>query len=86
MATNSIKNAKIFLSKTDRKLGGVFGGLAERYDIDPTLLRLAWIIVTIFTGFFPGVIGYVVAWIIIPEKPSSKKARTAERIERAVEE
>ncbi len=60
---------KIHLSKTDRKLGGVLGGIGETFTIDPTLLRLIFVFVTLLTGIVPGVLTYLVAWLIIPEAP-----------------
>ena len=49
-------------------LGGVCGGLAEYLDTDTTLVRLVWALLTIVTGLIAGIIGYLVAWIIVPEK------------------
>lgn len=60
---------KLYRSKSDKMLAGVFGGLAEYFDTDATLLRLAWVVITVFTGFFPGIIAYIIAAIIIPQKP-----------------
>lgn len=61
---------RLYLSKSDKKLAGVCGGIGEFFEVDSTLIRLSWIIVTILTGFFPGVVGYIVAAIVIPERPS----------------
>lgn len=47
-------------------LGGVLAGIASRYDWDPTLLRLVAALVAIATGIVPGVLIYVVAWVLIP--------------------
>jgi phage shock protein C len=60
---------KLYKSDTNRTFSGVLGGLGEYYDIDPTLLRLAFIVLTIVTGIFPCVIGYIIAGIIVPDKP-----------------
>lgn len=60
---------KLYRSKTNRKLAGVFGGLAEVYDVDATLLRLGWILITVFTGFVPGIIAYILAVAVMPEGP-----------------
>ena len=49
-------------------IGGVCGGLGENFDSDPTIIRLLWALITVFTGFFVGIIVYLLAWIIIPEK------------------
>jgi phage shock protein PspC (stress-responsive transcriptional regulator) len=52
----------------DRILGGVCSGLAEYLDFDPVLVRLGYAALTLFTAFC-GLIFYVVAWIVIPERP-----------------
>jgi phage shock protein C len=49
-------------------LGGVCAGIAEYLDTDPTLIRLLWVIVTVLTGFAPGIVAYIICWIIVPEK------------------
>ncbi len=69
----------VYLSHADKKVAGVFGGLGEAFGIDATLLRLGWILVTIFTGFIPGIIGYLVAWMVIPEKPKLETKPSARR-------
>ena len=53
----------------DRKLCGVCGGIAEYFDCDPTLIRLAWAGVTVFSCG-TGIIAYLVAAIIIPDQIS----------------
>jgi phage shock protein C len=49
-------------------LGGVCGGLGEHVDIDPTILRLIWAVITLLT-IGTGILVYIIAWIIIPEEP-----------------
>lgn len=51
----------------DKKLGGVCGGIAEYFDIDPTLVRIGYAALTLFTAFC-GIILYPILWIILPEK------------------
>ena len=51
----------------DKKLGGVCGGIAEYFDIDPTLVRIGYVALTLFTAFC-GIILYPILWIIMPEK------------------
>jgi len=60
---------RLYLSKTDRKLAGICGGLGEMLEFDSTVIRLIFAFVAIFTGFFPMLIAYIIGWIIIPEKP-----------------
>lgn len=51
----------------DKKLGGVCGGIAEYFDVDPTLVRIGYAALTMFTAFC-GIILYPILWIIMPEK------------------
>jgi len=61
---------RLYLSDTDKKIGGVCGGIGEFFNIDPTLVRLAWVLITIFSVFFGGIIAYMIAWAIIPPRQS----------------
>jgi len=54
---------RLYRSESDRILGGVCGGIAEKYDLDPSLVRLAAVLLVIGQV---GILGYVIAWIIIP--------------------
>jgi phage shock protein PspC (stress-responsive transcriptional regulator) len=54
----------------NRALGGVCSGFANYLDIDVSLLRFLWLLVVVFTGIFPGVILYLVAWMVIPSEPA----------------
>ncbi|MEA2701374.1 MAG: phage shock protein [Candidatus Parcubacteria bacterium] len=60
---------KLYRSREHRVVSGVLGGLGEYFTIDPVIVRLLFIIVTLATGFFPGLIAYVVAVYIVPEVP-----------------
>lgn len=57
---------KLYRSRTDRKIGGVCGGIGEYFGIDPVLIRLIWILFAISGG---GLIAYLIAWLVIPESP-----------------
>jgi phage shock protein C len=58
---------KLMLSRTDRKIAGVCGGFAEYLDMDATLVRVIWVMAALFVGW--GVIGYLIAWLVMPEAP-----------------
>jgi phage shock protein C len=58
-------------SKSDRKLGGVAGGLAEYFNVDPTLVRVAWVVAGAM-GW--GILAYILLWVIVPEGPSVPRA------------
>ncbi len=62
--------ARLVRSRTDRRIAGVCGGLADYLDVDPTIVRITWVIVSIIVGAVVfGVIAYLVAWFIIPPAP-----------------
>lgn len=61
---------RLVRSRYNRKIGGVCAGLSEHLDLDASLIRILWVFLTFASGFFPGVIAYVLAWIIIPEEPA----------------
>ena len=50
-----------------KMLAGVCGGIAEYFDIDPTIIRLAWVLFSVMGG--SGILAYIIADIIIPRKP-----------------
>ena len=59
-------------SQTDKRIAGVCGGLAEYFDVDPTIVRVAWVVVSIVVGAVVfGIIAYLVAWFIIPPAPAA---------------
>lgn len=58
---------KLYLSNTDRKIGGVCGGLGEYFDKDSTLFRILFVLIALLWGF--GIILYLAMWLIIPRKP-----------------
>lgn len=50
-----------------RHIAGVAAGMAEFFDLDPSLIRLAWILFAICTGI--GFVAYLIAWLVIPSEP-----------------
>jgi len=58
---------KLYRSKTDRKLAGVCGGLADYTGIDATIWRIIFVVLAL-PGGAPGIIPYVVMWIVVPEQ------------------
>jgi len=59
---------KLMRSRGNRKIGGVCAGLAQYLDLDISLVRILWAFITLACGIFPGIIAYVLGWIIIPEE------------------
>lgn len=60
---------KLMRSRGDRKIGGVCAGLAHYLDLDVSLVRILWFFITLACGIFPGLVAYILGWIIIPEEP-----------------
>ncbi len=61
---------KLYRSGKDKVFGGVCGGIGEYFGIDPTLIRIVWILFS-FAGFF-GILAYIIAWIIVPRNPKHR--------------
>ena len=59
---------RLYRSDTNKMLSGVCGGIGEYFNIDPTLIRLAWVILSIPTAIFGGLVAYIIAAIIIPTR------------------
>ncbi len=59
---------RLYRSKKDKMLAGICGGLAEYFDVDPSLVRLAIVLLCFYAG--TGLLVYIIAAIIIPEDPS----------------
>ena len=66
--TETKEQKRLYRSKTNRIFTGICGGLGEYLDIDPTALRLVWVLVVVFTGIFPGVLADFIAMFVVPEK------------------
>ncbi len=61
---------KLYRSNNNKKLAGVCGGIGEYFAIDPTLIRLAWVFLSLFAG--AGLIAYIIAALIIPQNPNTQ--------------
>jgi len=63
---------RLVRSRTDKRIAGVCGGLAEYFEVDPTIMRVAWVVVSIVVGAVVfGVVAYLVACFIIPPAPAA---------------
>ncbi|MBS3811220.1 MAG: PspC domain-containing protein [Halanaerobiales bacterium] len=73
---------KIYRSQKNKVIGGVCGGIGEYFDIDPVLIRLIFIILFFSLGI--GFLGYIIAWIIIPEKPLDNASIEVDKDEKTI--
>ncbi|MGM0439176.1 MAG: PspC domain-containing protein [Patescibacteria group bacterium] len=61
---------KLYRSNKNKVFAGVCGGIGEYMDVDPVIIRLIWVLVSIFAGMgILGLIAYIIAALIIPENP-----------------
>jgi len=65
MEEENMENKKLYRSSTNYKLAGVCGGIGEYFNIDPTLVRLAWILFSVMGG--AGVLAYIIAALVMPK-------------------
>lgn len=59
---------KLHRSRKDRMIAGVCGGIAEYFDVDPVIIRLI-AVVLLLPGGLPGLLPYLILWIVVPEAP-----------------
>jgi len=62
---------RLYRSNENKVFAGVFGGLGEYFNVDPVMLRLAFVFLVIVTAFIPGVLAYLAAIFIVPARPGS---------------
>ncbi|MTI96316.1 MAG: PspC domain-containing protein [Firmicutes bacterium] len=60
---------RLYRSRSQVMLAGVCAGIAEYFQLDPTLVRLGWVILSIFSAGFLGILAYIICAIIIPQEP-----------------
>lgn len=66
---------RLVRSTNDRKIAGVCAGIADYFDIDPTVVRIIWLLATLIPG--PNIIAYLVLWLALPEGPTRVVGRSA---------
>ena len=59
--------SKLKRSSHDKKIAGVLGGLAEHFDMDPTLVRVGYVLLSVISAAFPGLLVYIIMAIVMPE-------------------
>lgn len=59
---------KLIKSSYDRKIAGVCGGIAEYFNVDPTAVRVAYALISLVSGVFPGIIVYIILAVIMPDR------------------
>jgi phage shock protein C len=59
---------RLMRSSTDKKIAGVCAGLADYFDLDPTIVRVLWFLAVFFAG--TGFLAYIILWIVLPLAPA----------------
>ena len=65
--SDGVPRRRLMRSSTDKKIGGVCAGLADYFDLDPTIVRICWLLAVLFAG--TGLLAYIVLWIALPLAP-----------------
>ncbi|MBF6612988.1 MAG: PspC domain-containing protein [Chloroflexi bacterium] len=61
---------RLYRSSRDAMLGGVAGGISEYFNLDPTIIRLLFVLLAFVTAGFPALLVYGLLWIIVPRNPA----------------
>jgi phage shock protein PspC (stress-responsive transcriptional regulator) len=72
---------KLYRLEKNKLIAGICAGIADAYNLDPTVVRLAAVFLTILTAFWPGVITYLVAWYLLPEKSELTDSTKKEEVQ-----
>lgn len=72
-----VSGKRLYRSRSERLVGGVLGGLGAYLGVDPTWLRIAYVVVSVLTGFGPALLVYIIAMMIVPEEPKQPAAPPA---------
>jgi len=59
---------RLYRSETNKTWAGILGGVGEYFNVDPTLIRLLFLLLVVMTGFFPGLLAYIIAMAIVPKR------------------
>ena len=62
---------KLYRSTKDRWLAGICGGIGEYFALDPTIIRVLFVLFSVFAG--GGILAYIILWIIIPQEPEASE-------------
>ncbi len=75
---SGIARKRLIRPRSGRKIAGVCAGFAEYLDLDVTLVRLVWLIVSVMTGV--GLLSYPIAWIVMPEEPEPQPMPAGQQV------
>ncbi len=76
---------RLYRSVDERMLAGVCGGIADYFNMDPTLVRVLFVLMSLVTSGPPGIVIYIILAIIVPEEPTSYTAPSDDEPQATVE-
>jgi len=79
-------NKRLYRSEDNKVVFGIMGGFGEYFDIDPVILRAIYIVMSVFTAIFPGIIAYILMAMVVPKHPEVIKAEMKQAEEEAKKE
>lgn len=65
---------KLYRSKTNKTLTGFLGGIGDYFSIDPIIVRLLFILFLIVTNIWPGIIIYIIGYLVVPVEPETQSS------------
>jgi len=71
-------DAPLRRSRSNRMVAGVVAGLANYFDLDVSLARVLYVVISVCSAAFPGILVYVLLWILVPEEPWASQERPNE--------
>jgi phage shock protein C len=72
-------NAPLRRSRSNRMLGGVVAGLANYMGMDVSLARILYVLISIFSAAFPGILVYLIMWILVPQEDEREQQQLSAR-------
>ena len=73
---------RLYKSNTNKVIAGVIGGIGEYFNIDPTILRIIYVLIAILSHGFPAIIVYIIAWAVMPKHPDIHHIHHVEHTEK----
>src|SRR5437016_13815444 len=70
---------KLLRSRAEKKIAGICAGLAQYFDLDVSAVRILCFFITLVSGVCPGIVTYLLAWIIVPAEPELKSLVAAQQ-------
>lgn len=70
---------RLYRIPAEHRIAGVCTGLGHYLAVDPVFVRLIWVVITIFSGVLPGILAYLLAWLVVPEQPRDAPLSENER-------